>query len=322
MSKKGFEAQLEKLEALRTASVSDDAVKELRRALGNRNNYIAAKAAKIAAEFGRQDLVPDLLVAADRFFVDGAKTDPQCWAKNAIVGALAELGHDDPEVYLRGLRHVQPEPSWGGPQDSAGTLRGQCALAVAGCRALTDFQVLGALLEALVDPDKTVRVEAARAVARINRREAALLLRLRALVGDGEPEVLGACFTGVLAIEGEEGVDFAVRFLDRRDDAAREAALSLGLTRDRRALELLKEARERAADGDFRELLLTAIALSRLPEAFEYLTRLVRDEGSAAALEALVSARVPEEAARRLREVVEESGDARLRKLLEKGPVR
>jgi hypothetical protein len=144
-----------------------------------------------------------------------------------------------------------------------------------------------------------------------------LRLRLRALVGDGEPEVLGACFTGVLTIEGEAGLDFVGRFLDRRDDAAREAALSLGLTRDRRALELLKQARERARDGEFGELLLTAMALSRLPEAFDYLTGRVRDEGSAAALEALASARVPEEVAQRLREAVEANGDARLRRLFE-----
>ena len=45
---------------------------------------------------------------------DPVKTDPQCWAKNAIVKALKDLNHDDPAVFLRGIEHVQMEPVWGG----------------------------------------------------------------------------------------------------------------------------------------------------------------------------------------------------------------
>ncbi len=315
MSKKTYEAQLAKLDELRARGASPETVREIRKALANRSNYIVAKAAHIGAQFGATELIPDLLTAADRLFTEAVKSDPQCWGKNAVIQALADLGHDDPAVYLRGLRHVQMEPVWQGQQDSAGALRGKCALAVVGCRALTDHTVLACLVEVLADADRTVRVEAARAVGRMNRPEAALLLRLRALSGDDDPEVLGACFSGILAIEGEAGIEFVARFLERRDDSAREAALSLGLTHSERALEVLRNARERAHDASFADLLVTAIGLARLPQAFEHLIGLVKDEGSAAAVEALAEARVSQEVVTALQGAVEANGSTRLRTL-------
>src|SRR5947208_3587863 len=82
----------------------------LRKALANRNNYLVAKAAKITAEAALRTLVPDLLSALERFFINAAKTDPQCWAKKALYQALADLAHHDSEIYLRGLTHFQLEP--------------------------------------------------------------------------------------------------------------------------------------------------------------------------------------------------------------------
>ena len=35
---------------------------------------------------------------------------------------------------MRGLRHIQMEPVWGGQADSAATLRGTCALALIDCQ--------------------------------------------------------------------------------------------------------------------------------------------------------------------------------------------
>ena len=115
------------------------------------------------------------------------------------------------------------EPVYGSHVDTAGPLRGRCALALVQCKELSDLKVLEYLIEVLVDEDKTVRVEAARAIGRIDRTEAALLLRLKALSGDEEPEVMGACFSSILAIEGRGGFSFVSRFLDKGDDAAAEA---------------------------------------------------------------------------------------------------
>jgi hypothetical protein len=155
---------------------------------------------------------------------------PQCWAKSAIFKALSQLGHDDADVFLRGLAYVQMEPVCGGQQDMAGGVRRQCAAALVGCRSIPDVVLLKHLVESLADPDKGVRVEASRAVGRIGRPESSLLLRLRALTGDEEPEVAAACFKALLEIDGLEAIPFVAKFLARGGEAAEEAALALGET--------------------------------------------------------------------------------------------
>jgi HEAT repeat protein len=312
MAKK-LEEQLEALEQLRQAGASPEATEALRKALRHRSNYYVAKAARVAAELSLASLVPDLLAGLDRFFTDPVKSDPQCWAKNAIVQALADLGHGESATYLRGLHHVQMEPVWGGQADSAGPLRAKCALGLVQCRDLSDTQLLSHLIELLVDDDKTVRVEAARAIGRIDRAEAALLLRLRALVGDPEPEVLGACFSALLGIEEAQGIAFVSRFLDRGEEAVGEAALALGLTHDAGALKILRDRWERKRDP----VLLTAIALTNLPEALDFLIEQVAAD-SLSALEALASARLSAEVRTRIAAAVESTGNPRLRVAFEK----
>jgi hypothetical protein len=303
MAKKLYEEQLEALEQIRQTGASPTAEEALRKALRHRNNYYVAKAARVTADLALSALIPELLSALDRFY----EADPQCWAKNALVQALSDLGHADSTVYLRGLRHVQMEPVWGGQVDTAGPLRARCALALVQCRDINDTQLLSHVIELLVDPDKTVRVEAARAIARIDRSESALLLRLRALVGDPEPEVLGACFSALLAMEAAPALEFVTRFLDR-EDASGEAALALGLTHDPAALKILQDHWQRKHDPVF----LTAIALTNLPEALDLLIDQVAAD-SLSALEALSSARLTPEIQTRISAAVESTGNPRLR---------
>jgi hypothetical protein len=149
---------------------------------GHRNNFIVAKAARLVADAELFALLPEVLAAFDRFFIDAAKSDPQCWAKNALAKALLKLGHRAKDAYLRGMRHHQMEASWGPPVDTAGTLRATCAHALVDCPAMSDADLLTALLEPLTDTDKTVRMEGARAIAQVGGVSAALLLRLRALL--------------------------------------------------------------------------------------------------------------------------------------------
>ena len=61
---------------------------------------------------------------------------PQCWAKNALAQTLAAFDYQDKELFLAGMRHVQLEPVWGGSSDTAGPLRGLCALALVNYRSL------------------------------------------------------------------------------------------------------------------------------------------------------------------------------------------
>src|SRR5580658_5834311 len=135
--KRKFDEQIAALDALRQQP-EDSRTQPLRKALKGKNNFIAAKAADLIREFNLPELIPDLLTAFDHFLEDPEKTDPQCWAKNAISRALATLEHQDAEVFLRGMRHIQMEPVWGGRSDTAGTLRATCALALVQCRILSE----------------------------------------------------------------------------------------------------------------------------------------------------------------------------------------
>ncbi len=131
--KEAFERKLEALASLvRAASLAGRRRRAVaQKALKDRSNYLVSKAAASVGELRLTALIPDLLRSFDRFMLDPAKTDPQCWAKNAIVKALKDLNHDDPAVFLRGVGHVQMEAVWGTSVDTALTLRGAfCALAL------------------------------------------------------------------------------------------------------------------------------------------------------------------------------------------------
>jgi hypothetical protein len=283
-----FEQQLEALQALKATGPTPETERSLQKALTHRNNYYVSKAAAAIQQLSLKQLIPDLIAAYTRFFDED---DPQCWAKNALIKALAELGHNDPEVFLRGLAHIQMEPVFGGREDTAGPLRADCALALIGCPSLTSMQVLQHLLPVLVDPLKSVRIEVPRALVRLGRDEGSLLLRLRALQGDPDPEVLGALFNSIIALERHDGVRFTAQFLTAEGDASEEAALALGESRTPEAFEALKHRLDNLDRPELRQALITAIALTRLSEATEYLLSIIRSgrPGAAEAKQALLA---------------------------------
>lgn len=65
--KRAFEQQIAALDALRNAP-EKVRIESLQKALGNRNNFIVAKAADLVREFNITQLIDDLLAAFDRFF--------------------------------------------------------------------------------------------------------------------------------------------------------------------------------------------------------------------------------------------------------------
>ena len=310
--KKNFEAQLAALEELRHQP-DEACIPALRATLKLQNNYIVAKAADIVAQRRLEALLPDLLAAIDRFFEDAEKRDPQCWAKNSLSRALAALELQDPAPFLRGMKHVQLEATWGGRSDTAGVLRGTCALALVQCRAVFEVELLRHLLDMLVDTDKSARGDAVRAVEQIGSSAASLLLRLRAQIGgDEEPEILGGCHAGVLRIEGVSALPWVSRFLATEDDAAGEAALAMAATHSVEAFEMLKARWEKARDAWFRSVLLSAIALTRQSAATEFLLSLVKADsiGADQVVEALLRSLPSEEILLRLKALV--TGNARL----------
>jgi hypothetical protein len=297
---RGFDAELAALESLREATPAD-IEPALRKALAHRNNFIVAKAAKMAGEYELRGLTPDLAQAFPRFMQDPGKTDPQCWAKDAIAQTLAAFEYQEPEIFLAGMRHIQLEGSWGGQSDCAGPLRGICCLALVQCRGLSNVEVLTQLTPLFADSELPVRVNAARAVEQIGTDAASLMLRLRAELGSDEPELLGACYTGVLHLAGESGLPWAAKFLraDAPDETSSEAAFAIADTRSEAAFRLLLSTWKQARDADFRATLLTAIALTRQEAAYEFLLEKAA-EGNRDARAALENSAAPQSVLERL----------------------
>ena len=282
-----IEREIENLSALRDAPAAE-ALPALRHALADRVNLVVAKAAKIAAERGFSAAVPDLLRAFDRLFEKPLERDPQCWGKIAIANALRDLGHSQSAPYLRGARHVQMEPVWGGQADTAQPLRGACLLALIACTDIGRVETLRCLVDAVAEKDAVVRVEAARALAEMGGEDAALLLRLKARVGDAEPEMVGQVFDALLQLEGLSAVPFLKTFLEAGDPETRqEAALALGSSRLPAAVSPLQDALHQTRDSAFRAVLMRALSLSREPDAIDLLLSLVKTARLADATDAL-----------------------------------
>ncbi len=320
--KRKFEEQLAAIESLREQS-PEARVEPLRMALEHRNNFVVSKAADLVRAFQLIQLIPELLSAFDRFMLcsdkdDPVKTDPQCWAKTALSRALAAFEYQDEALFLRGMKHIQLEPVWGGTSDSAGTLRATCALALVQCRNLREGDLLAHLIELSADKDKSVRIEVVRAIEQVASPTAALLLRQRAILGADDPEVLGACHTGILHIEGVSAIPWVSRFLDSRDDAAAEAALAIAGTHSPDAFRVLRDRIDRSADPWFVSVLLSAIALTRQDAAQEFLLDLVRTESRHAepAIEAILRTAPSVEITKQMEELV--AGNQRLARSLAK----
>ena len=254
---------------LRHTNSPEKVAKELRPYLANKSNLVVAKAAKIAGELHATELIAELSAAFERLMKDPQKLDKRCAAVTEIVGALYEMDYSEPGTYLRGLRHVQMEGSFGPPVDTAAALRGMCAQGLLRTRyrdAMTE------VVQLLVDREPPARLGAVRALALNGGEAGVLLLRLKVLTGDKESQVLGACFSGLLAAATEQSLPFVAKYVDDEDEATAEAAIwALGESRLPGAVDVLKKKWERTLSRDIRKILLAALAASRLEEALEFL---------------------------------------------------
>lgn len=292
MTNRRVEDQIDALARLRDAGPTPESVAALRKALRGRIGLVIAKAAKIAADLQLRELIPDLLDAYARLFERPAERDPQCWGKNAIAAALAVLDFRESAPYLRGARHIQMEPVWGGQADTASNLRGACLLALIACSDIRREAILRCLVDALVDPAQTVRVEAVRALAEMGGGESALLLRLKARAGDSEFVVVAQLFDAILRLEGRAAVDFIASFLRAApsEDVQAEAALALGASRLAEAVEALENAWRETRDPALRDAICRAISAARQERGFAFLFDLIangRAADAASAREAL-----------------------------------
>ena len=231
------EDALEALAELRRQPLSDATTASLRAALATKLSPVVAKAARIAGDLEIADLVPDLRGAFHRLLENPVKSDPGCAAKTEIASALYRMGAYEDALFLRGIRHVQREPVWGGTEDTACDLRSACAHALI---RLNHPDAANEIAELLADHEAMARVGAARAIAYSELDRFAPLLRLKILAGD-EPQVTGECVLALLRIAPAASLEFCARLLEGGDPQRSEStALALGESRLRSALPLLR----------------------------------------------------------------------------------
>jgi HEAT repeat protein len=260
----------------------------VRASLAHRSNHVVGRAARAAREADLATLASDLMVAFPRFLEDPVRRDPGCVAKTEIVHALLAFGHAAPEVFLRGAAHVQREPAFGPPVDTAPELRATSAMAL----VVTGHPAaLTTCVGLLVDPEPAARAGGIRGLAASGRVDVALLLRFLVLRGDDDPGVLAEAFAGLLTLSADDPVPFVVeRLASDNRDIARAAAIALGEARRPEAVDALRERVPGEERPDVRHAIILALATSRDDAAFDALLALVARGGAAdskAAVEAL-----------------------------------
>lgn len=217
------------------------------------------------------------LVDAFRGFADRpAAHDPQCIAKSALARTLVALDYADVEFFLAGIRFRQLEPVWGGSQDTASDVRLNCAMGLAAtayARALPELATL------LADPEPGVRAGVAAAIACAEPIAAEAVLRTKALAGDPEPDVTGACLVELLRLAPDESPAFVGAFLGDADPVIRQlAALALGESRLDASLAQLRSRWDAAVyKGADQQVLLRAAVLHRSEAAFDWLVSVIAD---------------------------------------------
>lgn len=263
-----IEDRLAELAALSKAPDTPETRKQIRKHLADKASLVAAKAAEIVAHLEDHDFVPDLIAAFHRFMTDPAKTDKGCAAKTAIAKALLAAECDDEKLFLTGIRHVQPEPGWGGRSDTAAVLRALCGLGLVQVGSPDAMNELAALL---ADKEGDARIGAARALSHCGPA-AAPLLRFKVLAGDEEPAVLAECLSGLMSLSPSASFEFVAGFVDQRYPSLYEhAALALSESRVPGVFELLKEKSTATFDREFKQSLLLPMALTRSDAACDFL---------------------------------------------------
>jgi hypothetical protein len=309
-----IERALDRLGELRSSAPSESVVEELLGLLRHRSNLVIGKAARVARELKIASLRSEMVEAFEKLMKDAPRLDKRCVALTELATSFYELDYDDPAPYLKGLKHVQLEASFGPAVDEGAKLRAVSAQGLLRTRypdALTEVVPL------LVDREPAARAGAVRALAANGGEAGALLLRLKVLTGDSEPAVLSDCFAGLLGYLSDKTVPFVARYMDSEDDALAESAmLALGESRLNAAFDALSEKWERSAGSPERKTLLVAMASSRLDQAVSFLVSLIENaspQTAADAIEAVSIYRNNERVTNAVREAVSSRGEKRLR---------
>jgi HEAT repeat protein len=207
------------------------------------------------------------------------------------------------------------EATWGGRKDTAGPVRSAGALALARS-AMPALDILTHLVELLADPEVSVRVDAARAIGHLGTFEAIPPLRLKALLGDTEPEVTGQCLASLLRLDEAASVPFALRFTASDDNALRlEALAALALAPGPEAFAAITRLWPRTVDTEASALIVRCLGASPLADAESFLLDIVTEAPArlaAEALTALAQSRFHASASAALKQILQQRGEPTL----------
>ena len=270
-----IEDRLVELATIGKSPHTPEARRQLRVHLASKIGLVVARAAEIVAHIEEHEFIPDLTAAFHRFMRDPAKTDKGCAAKTAVVKALLAAECEDEETFLKGIRHVQLEPTWGGRADTAAPLRALCGLGLVQVGSPDAITELAALL---ADIEADARIGAASALGHCGPT-AAPLLRFKVLTGDAEPAVTAECFNALMVLSPSASFEFVARFVDPRYPSLYEhAALAIAESKLPGVFELLKEKWTTTFDREFKHTLLLPIALTRTDAAPEFLISVLESD--------------------------------------------
>jgi hypothetical protein len=256
-------------------------------ALRSKHALVCARAAQAVREMRWAAGADELLAAYARMAVDGAKHDPGCFGKLAVLEALDHLEHVDPEPFEAATRYVQLEKRWGPREDTATGVR------VRGLFALTRLRFTDLLLVAgrlLADREPPVRHAAATALAEHGDRDGAalLLLRLEQETSEPDPATLAECIRALFVLAPDHGATTAMRYL--RDAELRElTAHAIAAARQDSGIELLAAELAASIRADERAPIIAALGASRHQRAREIVLGLVGAAPRADALAAIAA---------------------------------
>lgn len=276
---KRLEQRLSQVAELRKGEPTPAAIQTLEGFLLKEDGPVVARVAELMVEWGLFDQGANLAQAFIRLLEAGMGKDAQCWGKLALVKALQALSWHDPEVYVLGCRSVQMEPVWGGQEDSATPLRAASAVALCECPGVRYETLLDVLVHLLADPAWNVRASAASAIAQVGYPQGAPLLKLRVLLGDTEPRVIGACLDGLLHLSKTEAIPFIQGLLAHADAGVRlEAVCTLAAAHLPEAVKVATEAWKNFPDPRSHKAIVAALASSPTLEATDFLSALLAQE--------------------------------------------
>ena len=272
MPAKSLDLKLESLRQVRSDPCSDSSSQHLRRLLGDKSWLVVSEAARIIADHRLEGFNEALRSIWSRF-VDSAKKDPGCRAKEAGLTALDALEILDSEPFLEAVCYRQLEPVAGGKVDTAGGVRVRAQFALFR-QVHPDAALWAGYL--MADADPQVRAAIARGLGVYGDRTTSALLVHKLVAGDEDPAVLSECAASLLLAADDFALSLLGSFLKGDDDLLREiAAVNLAQSKTPEVVSVLLQWLEDAAYDRDVGLGIRALGLSRLEPARGYLLDLV-----------------------------------------------